>query len=215
MKAIKMGTEERKKRERNLRREQIMRAAKIVFSAKGFRGSTMEEIAEIAELSPGTLYSYFKSKDDLYASLNIKILEYLYKETEGLYDDKSLSSTKKIESLSSLFYEVYRAEPLILLSLFNLQSSKDFWNLSDNLVDKINGLAAKGFKAMTNIFEDAAKEGAINEFNPNALSDIIWAIFTGLLLWEESKKMSNPERSYFKETLELATEIFCYGIKRR
>jgi len=55
-----MGIQERKKREKERRRQQIMIAAKRVFSVKGYSKATMEDIAKEAELSPGTLYLYFK-----------------------------------------------------------------------------------------------------------------------------------------------------------
>ena len=60
-----MGIQERKEREKERRRQQIMVAAKRVFTEKGFNKATMEDIAQEAELSPGTLYLYFKNKDDI------------------------------------------------------------------------------------------------------------------------------------------------------
>ncbi len=48
-----MGIQERKEREKERRRQQIMVAAKRVFSDKGFNKATMEDIAQEAELSPG------------------------------------------------------------------------------------------------------------------------------------------------------------------
>ncbi len=60
-----MGIQERKERERERRRQQIIVAAKRVFSDKGFNRATMEDIAKEAELSPGTLYLYFKNKDEI------------------------------------------------------------------------------------------------------------------------------------------------------
>jgi AcrR family transcriptional regulator len=59
-----MGIEERKEREKMMRRRAILDAAKKVFVAKGFAGATMENIAEEAEFSPATIYLYFKNKDD-------------------------------------------------------------------------------------------------------------------------------------------------------
>ena len=56
-----MGIQERKEREKERRRQQIIVAAKRVFSAKGFSKATMEDIAREVELSPGTLYIYFKN----------------------------------------------------------------------------------------------------------------------------------------------------------
>ncbi len=60
-----MGITERKEREREQRRNDIIDAAEKVFFRKGIEFSTMEEVAEIAELSKGTLYLYFRIKEDL------------------------------------------------------------------------------------------------------------------------------------------------------
>jgi len=60
-----MGIAERKEREKLKRRNDIIDAAEKVFFSSGFESATMDEIAEMAELSKGTLYLYFKSKEDL------------------------------------------------------------------------------------------------------------------------------------------------------
>ena len=55
-----LGTEDRKEREKKQRKALILNAAKRVFLNKGYSGATVEEIANEAELSIGTLYIYFK-----------------------------------------------------------------------------------------------------------------------------------------------------------
>ena len=56
-----MGTLERRERERERRREEILGAAKELFIAKGLSYTTIEDIAKKAELSQGTIYFYFKN----------------------------------------------------------------------------------------------------------------------------------------------------------
>ncbi|HET9015567.1 MAG TPA: TetR/AcrR family transcriptional regulator [Thermomicrobiaceae bacterium] len=51
------------------RRGQIVRAAARVFAEKGFRGATNRDIAAAAGISPGLIYWYFASKDDLFAAV--------------------------------------------------------------------------------------------------------------------------------------------------
>lgn len=60
---IHMGVPERKSRERNKRREDILDAAEKVFAEKGILTSTIDDIAREAELGKGTLYNYFPSKE--------------------------------------------------------------------------------------------------------------------------------------------------------
>ncbi len=82
-----MGIAERKEREKQLRREEIVLAAEKTFFSKGFDLSTMDDIAEEAELSKGTLYLYFKNKEDLHMAVarnSIRILrDVTLKATEG------------------------------------------------------------------------------------------------------------------------------------
>jgi AcrR family transcriptional regulator len=47
------------------RRDQILRAAAQKFAEKGFHNTTTKEIAEAADVAEGTIYNYFKNKDDL------------------------------------------------------------------------------------------------------------------------------------------------------
>ena len=95
-----MGIHERKEREKERRRQQIMVAAKRVFSVSGFSKSTMEDIAREAELSPGTIYLYFKNKDELYASLSVRILQYLSIRLKHVIENKDLQPEQYIEPLN-------------------------------------------------------------------------------------------------------------------
>ncbi|QNI37261.1 TetR/AcrR family transcriptional regulator [Edaphobacter albus] len=52
-----------------LRRSEILAAATKVFGNKGFDATLMDEIARTAGLAKGTLYLYFKSKDDIYQAV--------------------------------------------------------------------------------------------------------------------------------------------------
>ena len=64
-----MSTAERRKREKAKRRKTILKAARKLFFKKGLENTTMDEIAEKAELSKGTLYIYFSSKEILALSI--------------------------------------------------------------------------------------------------------------------------------------------------
>jgi len=78
-----MGIAERKEREKQKRREEIVAAAEKVFFSKGFEEATMEEVAETAELSKGTLYLYFSSKDDLHMAVAERAIRLLRDKTSA------------------------------------------------------------------------------------------------------------------------------------
>ncbi|MBS3649135.1 HTH-type transcriptional regulator RutR [Pseudaminobacter sp. 19-2017] len=57
------------------KRELILEAALDVFSTKGFRGSTVDQIAEAAGMSKPNLLYYFRSKDDIHTTLLQRLLD--------------------------------------------------------------------------------------------------------------------------------------------
>jgi AcrR family transcriptional regulator len=64
-----MGTRERRRRETEGRRRDILEAARHLFWQKGFAGTSIPQIAHQAEVAPGTIYLYFPSKETLYVEL--------------------------------------------------------------------------------------------------------------------------------------------------
>ncbi len=57
------------------RRRQILEAAVIQFSEKGFHKTTIKDIARRAGIADGTIYNYFKNKQDLMVAMVIQIAE--------------------------------------------------------------------------------------------------------------------------------------------
>ena len=209
-----MGIQERKEREKERRRQQIMVAAKRVFSDKGFNKATMEDIAQEAELSPGTLYLYFKNKEELYASLSLRILQYLLIRVEHVNDDKEADPQEKLTALMDAMYDVYEFDPLIIINMFHLQSSETLRNLSPQLMEEIKTLSRKSLGSIAKIFENGVEQGLFYDRHPVALADTFWAMFSGVVLWLTSKKLIDEQKDYLKQTLELAFEIFGRGIKK-
>jgi AcrR family transcriptional regulator len=109
-----MGIRERKQREKERRRKQIMVAAKRVFIKNGYGRATMESIAKEAELSAG--------------------------------------------------------------------------------------------------FQSGIRKGICLDRHPMAIADIVWSMFSGLVLWEASKVGSGQDIDHLKPTLKTAFEIFEKGI---
>jgi AcrR family transcriptional regulator len=210
-----MGIQERKEREKERRRQQIMVAAKRVFSDRGFTKATMEDIAQEAELSPGTLYLYFKNKEELYASLSLRILQYLLLRIEHVNAIKDAGPDEKLTALMEAMYDVYEFDPLIIINMFHLQSSETLKNLSPELLAEIKDLSRKSMGSIAQIFKDGVAQGIFIDRHPVALADTYWSVFSGVILWLTSKKLINESKDFLKETLAVAFEVFHRGLKAK
>ena len=207
-----MGIHERKEREKERRRQQIMVAAKRVFSIKGFGRATMEDIANEAELSPGTLYLYFKSKDDLCASLSLRVLEYFFLRMKHVAAEKNLDYRQKIAALKKALFDVYEFDPLILKNLFFLQSKEAVQLLTPELMAEINDLSDQAMDKIASIFETDLCEEYRTKQHPSELAQIAWATFYGLVLWEKSDGEVEENKAHLKKKLDHAFEIFERGM---
>lgn len=209
-----MGIHERKLREREQRRRQILKAARKVFSSNGFTKTTMEDIAREAELSPGTLYLYFKNKDELYASLSVEVLKHLLDRLKHVYVKEAQNPQMRINYLKQALFEVYEVDPLILLSLFHLQSSEILKNLAPPMLTTIRDLSKQSIEIISKIFAEGVENEVFIEKHPEALSDVMWALFSGVVLWEESKRIIRNKREANSPAFDTAFEIFSRGIVR-
>ncbi|MCK5124750.1 MAG: TetR/AcrR family transcriptional regulator [candidate division Zixibacteria bacterium] len=98
-----MGTLDRKEREKEQRLNEILDAAERVFIANGYHNCTMDQIAEEAELSKGTLYLYFKSKEAIFVGLDWRGTKILRKRFQEAYDTVEIGRQKVIEIGRSYF----------------------------------------------------------------------------------------------------------------
>lgn len=99
-----MGTKERKEREKARRKEQILDAAIQLISTQGFEQTTMDEIAEKAELSKGTLYLYFRDKNALFLAIKKRGLTQMHRKfSEILQQD--LNGARLVKRMAGMFIE--------------------------------------------------------------------------------------------------------------
>ena len=209
-----MGIQERKEREKERRRQQIIVAAKRVFSKKGLSKTTMEDIANESELSPGTLYLYFRNKEELYASLSLRILQFLSIRIAQVIQEPDKGPSEKLDRLIEAMYEVYEFDPMVIINMFHLQSSETLRHLSPELLTEIKTLSKKALAHMAGIFQEGIEQGVFIDRHPTALADIFWSLFSGVILWEASKNVINEDKDYLKSTLAIAFDLFCRGLKK-
>lgn len=207
-----MGIQERKRREKERRKQQIMVAAKRVFVKKGYGRTTMERIAKEAELSAGTLYLYFKSKSELWATLSIRVLQYLLMRLDHLLTHQDSNGNGNISELKAVLLDAYEFDPTIFKNLFNIQTSDTLTDLSPELIEEIESLGQQSLNKIASIFQQGINRGIFLNRHPKAIADIVWSMFSGVVLWEGGKQSGEKGAEHLQRTMETAFEIFEKGI---
>ncbi len=94
----------RKEKERLFRRATILDAAVGIFAKKGYRDATLDEIAITSEFGKGTIYNYFKSKEDIYSAIIDDVSANLYDIIQHA-DSETKSSKDFFEMHAKLLFQ--------------------------------------------------------------------------------------------------------------
>jgi len=176
-----MGIAERKVREKQMRRDLILKASEEVFFEKGLRAATLDEIAERAEVSKGTIYLYFASKEDLYFSLMTKGLSMLLKDFEDTSPEEYGPKDALIRfgnayidfsrKQSYLFKMLAVVEDPVVTEQVSPQAFFELEKMSDKVLSFVSRYVEKGIEA--GAFRD--------DFSPYEAVILFWVSLSGVL----------------------------------
>jgi AcrR family transcriptional regulator len=91
--------EERRLLQQDVSRSQLLDAAEEVFGRKGFHETTLKEVAELAEFSVGSVYSFFESKDDLFRQIFVRRGEEFMPAIHAILDDLHSDPVAQLHAL--------------------------------------------------------------------------------------------------------------------
>ncbi len=176
-----MGIHERKEREREHRREEILDAARDVFFRKGLFPATMDEIAEKAELSKATLYLYYKSKEDLFLAVAMRGLEMLeesFHQVLGKALSPVLTLLQFIDALERFFEEDRN-----YFRLFAFIQTPQFHSVvSSEMRESCVAINHRIWTIATDVLRRGMKEGVVREdINPSDVAIISMSTTTSLM----------------------------------
>jgi AcrR family transcriptional regulator len=173
------------------RKGQILTAAEDVFTQKGFDDARMDDIAEETGLSKGTLYLYFKSKDDLI----VAILDRIFQREFKAFEDIDLSTMSGTEAIW-LFTDMVIKDIRIILRLMPIAYEFLALAFRNKVVQKALKLYLNRYM---NIFIPIIQRGVeTGEFRPVDVQEVAitaGAVMEGtILLWVYDRTLVDPER---------------------
>src|SRR4030043_948030 len=154
----------RKEREYLAHREEILSAAGKVFAAKGFFPTTMSDIAREAEFGTGTLYKYFKSKEELYFTLIDEKVEEMSRLVKAELSQKTsaIERIKKVLGLQFEFIERNRDFFKIYIS----ERNRFEWTVKDDLGKGIHDKMVTYIDTLAEVMRQGIKSGEFRTLNP-------------------------------------------------
>jgi AcrR family transcriptional regulator len=180
-----MGTAERKEREKHQRKNEIISAAEKIFFTKGYENSTMDDVAEAAELSKGTLYLYFKSKEELFHEITRRgenlLEEYFVKAVKN-----KKNGLKKVRAIGEAFIKFFRENTEYHEAMLYGHSKKE--NEIDMECEDCETIKSNRNNVFVNSIKEGIEDGSIRkDIDPAITSFLLWGQTMGVLQLIASK----------------------------
>lgn len=100
----------------------IIEAAIKVFAEHGYHKSKISKIAEVANVAIGSVYVYYKNKEDLLHKIFDNLWERLYLDYKKLYENTNLTPSEKLDSMSDIFFDIFTENPSLAMVYVNEQN---------------------------------------------------------------------------------------------
>lgn len=184
-----MGIEERKAREKEQRKNQIIDAAEKVIFSKGLDQATMDEIAEEAELSKGTLYLYFKNKNELYMAITQRGSDLLNSRFSKIFTGDH-SGIELIRMMGETYLDFVRNNPDYFNAFQYYESLSNIDELQESeMAQTCEENMREAMTFMIRALQIGMQDGTIdNSYDPKELAIIIWASTRGITTITHRKK---------------------------
>ena len=193
---------ERKKQDT---RQRILTAGLDAFTARGFDNCTIDEIARAAGVGKGTVYNYFRTKEDLVVSFMVEMERQMQAEAAALAQARgSLATilTRFIESQMALKAPHYPFVRLFLARLAGAATHADAW---------VAEASAALDPPLIQLFERLQKRGLVrSDVDLPTLVGTFKVMQLGLMvLWA----IEGPPWGHIGEVVRQQIRLFCSGIE--
>lgn len=209
-----MSVAERRTQERAQRKDEILQAARTVLNEVGWHRTTVDAVAERAQLSKGTIYLYFESKEAILAELVLQALVHLSQELATARDSCSLlQPEQQLRAMAQAYFFFAQNAP----DDFRLLTAYDGGSFQQGAShERQEHLLAQSEFALDLVAQVIADGMALDLFLPGdarQTAGVLWAALNGALAL-----VSHPVRrsmvaadtsGFYNRTLELFLRGIC------
>lgn len=203
------GTMPRREREKLRQKEELLAAALELFSEKGFHNVSMQEIAQKAEFAVGTLYKFFKDKEDLYKALVRSRAERYHSTLKEILTSDAGDVREVLEKYVAAKTAMLTGGRAILRLYFAETRGASF-SLKAGLDQELRRLREDLLDCLAAVFRRGVRKKIFRPLDPHHMAVALESLSNGFLLrWIE-----DPQRRPHEADVPLILDIFCRGVGR-
>ena len=172
---------DRQVKEREMRKNNILKGALRVFHSHGIEKTTMDEIASESGFGKATLYYYFTSKDEVFIAIMEDGWKKLWVGIESRIVEQ-MSPRKKFIGIIRKMASIVKNNKILYGFLFTAPN-----HIHDESKQSWRTYQERLYSILKSIIEEGIKKNEFIDLNPGMLMKAIGGLFHGLLLDNEDE----------------------------
>lgn len=179
------------RRRKDDRPAEIIAAALEVFSRRGFAAARLEEIAAQAGVSKGTLYLYFRSKEELFKAMVRELLVPTIVEVEQQVAGEAGGTSELLAGVLRGMVEVI-ASPVGAIPKLVIAEAGNFPDLARFYAEEVVG---RGMGVVSRLVARGVERGEFRAIDPAGAAPVVIAPLLLLAMWKHALEPHAPARA--------------------
>ncbi|MDI3328088.1 MAG: TetR/AcrR family transcriptional regulator [Alicyclobacillaceae bacterium] len=184
----------------NTRKAEILNVAVQLMKEKGYRGTTLQDIAKQLNITEPALYYYYNSKEELLAEILNRIVRTAVQELQDIHK-KNISVKQKIREIIHMYTKLVANNEMMTVYFNNKHElSGDNW-------EAVNVQEREFVRIIASILEEGMDQGVFKRMNPTAAAFALLGMSSWVYKWYDRKGALSID-----EISDLFADIYLGGI---
>lgn len=189
----------------------ILDAAERLFLEQGQQATTVEQIAEQADVALGSVYGHFDGKQGVYAALIDRALELDQRYCDGGWASGS-TAIERLIGLSEGYLRFARDHPGHYRLFRFPPAAGHSEGPAASAADRVAGRVASEVERMAGALREATAEGLVRPVDPRAAAVFLWAAWDGVIAAHVLPGNMGLSEAQFESVLAIAREVLALGL---
>jgi len=182
MRGIYLSSQERREKERENRRSAILKAARKLFFDRGFKSVTVDNIAAKAEVSKGSVYLYFKSKEEIYTQILINDNIAAFEDLKNKFSAKEAPAAELLLEYADNYINYFLDDNELFRILMTFMLHADDMILTDEQNSQLFQTTNDNIHFVSEILQKGVDSGEfLPTINIRQAQNAIWGLLNGVI----------------------------------
>ncbi|HEY9160815.1 MAG TPA: TetR/AcrR family transcriptional regulator [Desulfomonilia bacterium] len=203
-------------KEKGIMRDRILESATELFTTRGYYGTTIADITRNADVSTGTFYLYYKSKIDIYKTLQLKGLHILSEMMEETLSRPFKGALSRLADLALTYYRFYceHHEFFEIIAVLSATPA-ELKETESEISHVVNKHTSHLMKKIESVIIKGIKTDEIKAIDTWRIANVYWGMMDGLILLAERHNLENVIGCGLETLIKEALDMTFSGISKK